>query len=402
MTSIKLIFRESSAADGEGALYLRIIHKRVIRQIHTGCRIASSEWDDSSSEIRLTKDPSRNTYLGAVRNKIKDNIQRLTAVIGNLNRTGSDYTVEEVVEMYKSADTVVGFVSFARMLIRDTRLLGRHTTAEHYASALNSLLRYHGEQEIPFGNFDHKLIAGYEGYLKSLNLCPNTTSYYMRNLRSIYNNAVEQQLTECRDPFKRIFTGVEKTVKRSVPVGIIKTLRRLDLSHRKMLDLARDLFLFSVYTRGMAFVDLAYLKRGNVKNGYLKYRRHKTARLLNIRLEKPMLDIIDKYGSDESEYIFPLIAMRSGDVRRQYLNSYKSMSRWLRKLGVMIGLSETLTFHRARHTWASTAKRNKVPLYIIKEGMGHDSERTTQIYLDSLDSDDIDNANSAIIDLLNK
>ncbi len=402
MASIKLVFRESSVADGDGTLYLRIIHKRVVQQIHTGCHISATEWDEERGCVKLSDGGIRSTHINSVIMRINDDTERLRVIIMNLDRKKCDYTVDDIVEKYMSTDTVVGFVSFARKLILDIRHIGRHTTADHYASALNSLMRYHGDQEIPFDSFDNKLISGYESYLRDLNLCPNTTSYYMRNLRSIYNNAVEQELTISRDPFRRVFTGVEKTVKRSVPVDMVKALLRLDLSIDPMLDLARDLFIFSVYTRGMAFIDLVYLKKDNIRKGYLTYRRHKTTRLLNIKLEKPMLDIIDKYNDGESEYTFPLIKSCSKAIRSQYLNAYKTMSRRLRKIGEMIGVKEVLTFHRARHTWASAAKKNNVPMSVIKEGMGHDSERTTQIYLDSLDSEDVDNANIAIIDMFTK
>lgn len=402
MPTIKLIFRESSVTNGEGTVFLRIIHRRMVRQLHTGCRLMSGEWDEKRCAIKPPADNGRADHIASVTTRIKDETDRLNAIINGLERSRKEYTVDDIVERYVSTDTVVGFISFARKLIHETRSLGRHTTADHYASALSSLMRYRGDREIPFDCFDHRLVCGYESYLRGLNLIPNTISYYMRNLRSVYNNAVEQELTTDREPFRRVFTGVEKTVKRSVSVDMIKSLLHLDLGHDPVLGLSRDLFIFSIYTRGMAFIDLAYLKKSNIRNGYLSYRRHKTTRQLNIRLEKQMLEIIDRHCNEGSEYVFPLIKDDKEDHRRQYLNAYKTMSRRLRRLGEMIGMAEVLTFHRARHTWASIAKRNNVPVSIIKEGMGHDSEKTAQIYLDSLDSDDVDNANSAIIGMFSE
>lgn len=402
MATIKLILRESSVADGEGTLYFRIVHKRAMRQIHTDCHITPNEWDDNKCAIRIPEDNSRNDYLKSVMTRIADNVQRLRTIIADLERFNQDYTVAEIVERFLSSDTIVGFISYARKLIQDTCHSGKSTTAEHYASALSSFIRYHGEQEIPFNQLDQTLISGYECYLRNLNLCANTTSYYMRNLRSIYNHAAEQNLTEYRNPFKRVYTGVAKTVKRAVPIEVLKRLHRLDLGNDTQMELTRDLFIFSFYTRGMAFVDMAYLKKSDIKNGVLRYRRHKTSQQLVIKWEKSMRELAEKYSTDDSEYVFPLINDTDKDARRQYLNAYKSLSRRLRKLGELIGLSETLTFHRARHSWASAARRNNVPVSVIKEGMGHDSERTTMIYLESLDSGDLDYANSRIIGLLNK
>lgn len=113
----------------------------------------------------------------------------------------------------------------------------------------------------------------YEQYLKFYDICPNSSSYYMRNLRAIYNRAVEKELVIQRYPFKYVYTGIDKTVKRAVSAEIIRQIRDLDLSHTPSLEYARDLFMFSFYTRGMSFVDMAYLKKSNLQNGFLSYCR---------------------------------------------------------------------------------------------------------------------------------
>lgn len=402
MATIKLIFRESTVAGEQGSLYFRVTHKRIIRLIHTGCRIAAVDWDEGRGQVRRPDCVAHGGHLVAVADRINDHACRLNAIVADLERLNQEYSASEIVDRFLSSDTVVGFISYARKLIRDTRQLGKSATAEHYASALSSFMRYHGEQEIAFDSIDRTVISGYESYLRSLNLCSNTTSYYMRNLRSIYNHAAGQELAECRNPFKHVYTGVAKTAKRAVTVDALRRLLRLELGMDAPMELARDLFIFSFFTRGMAFVDMAYLKKSDIKNGFLRYRRHKTAQLLTIKWEQSMRDIADKYCTDGSEYVFPLIKEADKDLRRQYLNAYKAVSRRLHKLGEQIGLPEALTFHRARHTWASVARSHKVPLSVIKEGMGHDSERTTLIYLASLDSDVVDTANSKIISLLMK
>ena len=95
----------------------------------------------------------------------------------------------------------------------------------------------------------------YEAYLKEKGLVKNSTSYYMRIWRSVYNLAVEQGYTTDKKPFKHVYTGIDKTVKRAVPFKIIKMIKELDLSFEPQLELARDIFLFSFYTRGMSFID---------------------------------------------------------------------------------------------------------------------------------------------------
>ena len=141
-------------------------------------------------------------------------------------------------------------------------------------------------------------------------ICSNSTSYYMRNLRAVYNRAVDKELTIQRSPFKHVYTGIDKTVKRAVPLKVIRMIRDLDLRISPGMEYARDMFMLSFYTRGMSFVDIAYLKKADLKSGVLTYRRQKTGRRLSIKWEKPMQEILDRYGHNDSPYLF-----RSSGIR---------------------------------------------------------------------------------------
>jgi len=402
MATIKVIFRASSPGESEGTLYFRILHKRKVRQIHTGNRVAKNEWDNERESIRDDVNPARREYLKAVTDKLKENRRRLERIVDRLDKAGKEYTSAEVVERYSVSDTVVGFLSFGRKLVAENRRMGRISAAEHYSSALNSLVRFKGETDVAFDDFDSLFVSGYECYLKSIGLCPNTTSYYMRKLRAIYNHAVDRGLIQQRNPFRHVYTGVAGTVKRAVPVEVIKTLRKMDLSLDPMSALARDMFLFSFYTRGMSMIDMAYLKKRNLRNGILTYRRKKTNRQLVIRWEDAMQEIVVRNGIPDSEYLLPLIKPNGKDERRQYLNASHTINDRLKKIGRQLGLVGPLTMYVARHTWASIARDNHIPISVISQGMGHDSENTTRIYLATLDTSVLDKANRVIINLLEK
>lgn len=403
MATVKLVFRESPAAEGEGSIYMRVIHRRGVRQLNTGCRIVSAEWDvERCMVVTTTVDTARSGYLDTVSRQISDSVQRIRAIIADLDRRRHEYSVDDVVDRFRKTDVATGYISFARKLIAKLHDIGKERLSEHYATALSSLVRYHGKSDISFGDIDDSFIAGYESYLKETGLTPNTTSYYMRNLRAIFNKGVEVGLDVVRNPFKHVYTGVAKTVKRAVSIETIKELRRIDVGSDPLTALARDLFLFSFYTRGMAIVDIANLRKCSLKNGSITYRRQKTGKQLSIRWEPQMRDIANRHTVMDSDFIFPMIDSRKPAYRRQYLNAYNRLSRRLKKLGDKIGLAEPLTFHRARHAWASIARDNDVPLSIICEGMGHDSEKTTRIYLASIDNSVVDNANNRIISLLDK
>lgn len=400
MATIKVIFRVSSPKEREGTLYYRIIHRRKVRQIHTGTRIDRDEWDERCGCIKESPVSSRQAYLCVVSKKLKKNLTRLEQIVFSLDRSGKEYTADEVAELYAAFDTVVGFISFGRKLVAENKQMGKVSASEHYASALNSFIRFRGEEEISFDEFDSQLMIRYECHLKSLGLCPNTTSYYMRKLRAIYNLAMDRGLTIQRNPFKNVYTGVDKTIKRAVKLEVIKALRNMDLTLDPQLAFARDMFLFSFYARGMSIVDMAYLKKKNLQNDTLSYRRRKTSQQLTIHWEDAMKDIVNRYGLPESDFLLPLIKPNGKDDRRQYLNGAHMINCRLKKLGKRLGLVEPLTMYVARHAWASIAHYNNIPISVISQGMGHNSERTTRIYLATLDTSILDKANNDIISLL--
>lgn len=141
-------------------------------------------------------------------------------------------------------------------------LIGKERTAETYKTALNSFIRFRCVKgDVPLKNLDSSLIMEYESYLKSRGICPNSSSFYMRNLRAMYNRAVDKEIIQQKNPFKHVYTGIDKTVKRAISIKSIRQIRDLDLVKYPSSDYARDMFLFSFYTRGMSFVDMAYLKK---------------------------------------------------------------------------------------------------------------------------------------------
>ena len=399
MATVRTKFRASSSKTKEGTLYYQVIHGRVARQIHTGYKLYPQEWDARSKEIVPFPDmgEARLTYLASLRKAVLEDTKRLRCVISHLERGGNSYTAEDVVAKYLSPADECCFVSFARNLAGQLRQIGKRCTAETYTTAVNSFARFRSERDILLDEVDSDLMAAYEAYLKSIGICPNSISFYMRNLRAIYNRAVDKGLTVQHHPFRYVYTGIDKTVKRAVPLDIIRQIRDMDLSMHPMMDYARDVFLFSFYTRGMSFVDMAFLKKNDLQDGILSYRRHKTNQRLIIKWERPMQELIDKYNTAGSPYLLPIIKNNGKDERLQYKNEAHRINRCLRKIGKLLGLVIPLTTYVARHGWASIAKSKNVPIATISEAMGHDSENTTRIYLASLDTSVVDKANSLIL-----
>ena len=287
---------------------------------------------------------------------------------------------------------------FMQELIHRMHVLGKERTGETYTSTLNSFMRFRQDRDILWEEFDADLLVSYEAYLKSTGLDMNTISFYNRILRAVYNRAVEKGFTTQKYPFKNVYTGIGKTVRRGLSLKVIRNIKYMGLSAFPLLDYARDMFLFSFYTRGMSFIDMAYLKKSDLKNGILTYCRKKTGQRLWIGWEKNMQDILDKYPVIQSSpYLLPIIREVGIKERTQYNNALHLVNRKLKFIGEMLEVSIPLTMYVARHSWASVAKSKNIPLSVISEGMGHDSENTTLIYLTSLDTAIVDRANKLIL-----
>ncbi len=287
-------------------------------------------------------------------------------------------------------------VNYVHQLSEELKQSGRHRTAETYRAALNSFLRFLPENDININEINSHYINEYEHFLKSRGVISNTSSFYMRVLRTIYLRAVADGYTQDRHPFSQVYTGIGKTAKRAITMDDIHRIRGLpDLTAQE--ELARDLFLFSFFTRGMSFIDMAYLKPSNVRNGILTYRRQKTGQQLVIRWEQQMQEIVERHPAYTTDYLLPIIKRSNGHERSQYRGSQRLINCLLKDIGQKAGITQPLSMYVARHSWASIARQIGVPISIISEGMGHNSEKTTNIYLTSLDRERLDTTNRQII-----
>lgn len=283
---------------------------------------------------------------------------------------------------------------FMKQIIAELEQQGKVRTSETYLTALHSLQRFRVGNDIRLSELDNGLALTYEYWLKS-RLSRNSSSFYLRILRATYNRAVNRGLTDQRFPFRQVYTGVEKTIKRALPIETIRKIKEMELS--PLFSYVRDLFLFSFYTRGMSFVDMAYLEKKNLSNDVLSYRRKKTGQMMYVYKERCIGELIDRYGIPDSPYLLPIIRDPKKDVRRQYLNEEHRVNECLKKIGKLLDLPLPLTFYVARHSWASAAHKKNIPISVISEGMGHNSEETTRIYLASLDREVIDEANRIVL-----
>lgn len=397
MASIKVKFRPSRTTGREGSIYYQIIHERCVKHIVSDYHVYPSEWNERRSMVVLGSCPERDSLLSSVREDIRCDVERLRRIVGRLDGDGRCYTAEEVADEFHRYCREYSLFNFMERIIDKLRANGRIRTSETYTAALRSFRRFRQGRDIMLDRLNSGIMEEYEAWHISRGIIPNTISFYNRILRAVYNRAVDEEVIENRYPFRRVYTGIDKTVKRALPLPIIRKIKNLDLSGVPAMAYARDMFVLSFMLRGMSLIDMAFLRKSDLRDGRLTYRRRKTGQTLVVAWTREMQSIVDRYSVSGMEYLLPIIRRPAGNPRALYRNIGYNINYNLRKIARVIGLSTPFTLYAARHSWASVARAKGIPLSVISEGMGHDSEATTQIYLASLDTSAIDRANALIL-----
>ena len=312
------------------------------------------------------------------------------------------------------------FIAYANREADRKRAMGRIGVANNYVCAarrFQAFLASRGKKDVSFKKMNPLLMADFQEWLHVQGCQRNTSATYLRSLRAVYGRAVKEGLTT-GNPFEGTFRGVAKTKKRAIDGEDIRRLRELDIetylrqdirkqvpedgkryqNRLKRLLMARDLFIFCFCARGLTFVDLAFMKKTDLHDGNIHYARRKTGQHIDVHIEPLMLDIISRYPS-ATRFLFPILEESDDEERiyTKYLRSIHQYNKSLHQLGQMLG-GLPLTSYVCRHSWATTAHRNNVSLPIISQALGHDSEKTTAIYLKSFETDTINAANHTLLD----
>lgn len=294
-------------------------------------------------------------------------------------------------------------LSYSRRLSGELLAAGRGGTARAYTGAVKRLLNFVGNNELQFEELSAGMLKEFEQSLLSEGRHRNTISAYMRMLRSICNQAVKGVgVVIPTDLFDNVFTGMDPAEKRAVSPKLLIKVSGLDLSATPSLAFARDLFLLSFYLRGIPFVDLCYLRKSDVSRGVLRYRRSKTHRLLVVEIEPCAQDIIDRYLPKTAgiSFLLPIIIRKDIDEYSQYQSALRSYNKKLHRLSALMRLRTSLTSYVPRHSWATAAYHEGIPVSFISAAMGHATEEMTHHYLASFDNNTMRDVNRQVIALV--
>ena len=399
MATVKVKFRASAVEGKEGTLYYHLIHQRNLRWISTDYHVFPEEWNDKKSAIIISNHSNRQAHLQLIQSKIDWEIKQMQRIIHDKEMVRIPYSIDDIAKEIQQLPPSQSVFTFFRQQIAKKEQMLCIGTKNNYVSAANRFMEFRDHEDLAFSQMTSDMMEMYQAWLWNRDVGQNTVAFYLRTLRTLYNKAVEAGQAPSNDIFSHIQTANVRTAKRAISVKDIRKIEKLELPRGSSLDKARDLFLLSFYLRGMAFVDMAFLKKTDLKCGMISYNRRKTHQNLNIEWIKPMQMIIDKYAehTKDSLYLLPILTGNETSLYAAYRKVEHNTNYNLKKIGERIGLKIPLTTYVARHTWASIALHMNIPIATISEGMGHNSFKTTQIYLESIDMATINEANKQII-----
>ena len=399
MATVKIKFRASSVAGKEGTLYYHIIHQRKLRWISTDYHVYPEEWNARKSSVIVSNSNNRQAHLQLIQSQIDWEMKQMQCIIHDKEMDGVSYSVDDLANEIQQLPTSQSVFTFFRQQIAKKEQMQCVGTKNNYTNAVNRFIEFRNQKDLTFSQMTADMMEMYQAWLWNRGVGQNTVSFYLRTLRTLHHKAVEAGQATSNDIFAHVQTANVRTAKRAISVKDIRKIEKLELQIGSSIDKARDLFLLSFYLRGMAFVDMAFLKKSDLKCGMVSYNRRKTHQNLNIEWIKPMQAIINKYAEQtkDSPYMLPILTGKETSPYTQYRKVEYNTNYNLKKIGKMIGLKIPLTTYVARHTWASIALHMNIPIATISEGMGHNSYKTTQIYLESIDVATINDANKKII-----
>lgn len=291
------------------------------------------------------------------------------------------------------------FIIFMEKEILNKKRQGKIKTAKNYQAARNTLIQFLSEKRhtsvLDLESFDAHLVKAFENYLISKKICKNSTSFYMRILRAVYNRAISVSGLPSLKPFETVYTGIAKTVKRAVNIQIVQQIMKITPATPSM-EFAKDAFLFCFFSCGMPFIDMAKLTSKNIQDGRIVYTRSKTSQQLSIKIEPVMERIIRKYYDPKREYLFPILK-EPQNHHTDYHRALRLYNQNLYKISQILGKGVHLTSYVPRHSWASIAHEQNISMNIISESLGHCNESTTSIYIKSLSTKNTDQANERIM-----
>ncbi len=374
--------------DGMCPIIFRLSHHRKTIAISTGFAVPPEYWNEKNREVKRTyKGVSSvarlNNLLTKKKTELRDGINLLEE-----NGHLEGLSIGDLKRVLTKSTKKISFFEYTQQLIEEMEEANRFGNARAYKSVLGALKNFHGKKSLRFEEVNYTYLKKFEtAHLKKGNAI-NGLSTYMRTIRAIYNKAIHQGIVSADNyPFRRYKIKSQPTAKRAISKDKIKRILDLELESDTPLFHTRNYFLSSYLMNGISFIDMAFLKVGDIIDGRIQYRRQKTARPYDIKITQQLLSILDYYLKDKGkeDFIFPI-------VRREYIQDQYYDVQWERKrynkrlkeIAELCEIEEHLTSYVSRHSMATNLILNDVPINALSKMLGHSKLQTTEIYIKNL------------------
>ncbi|MDH6306325.1 integrase [Parabacteroides sp. PH5-13] len=408
MISVKFMLRASNVKGRASRLFVRIISKRITYNVSTRIQLYPCEWNlDRQMIIPPLMEGERSRYLAWAKAELESDRYFVESTALRFEREGTPDAVK-VAAAYRQYKEKISVADYVDKLVLELLKRGQVRTARAYQTVLARFIGFSKKPAMNFNAITPLLMKEFEFQLTEEGLARNSISFYMRNLRAIYNKAAAEGIFQTHNipPFRDVFTGNAATPKRALSKKEMSLLDKVELKLRSSknsglpfhLQQALLMFLFSFHARGMSYVDMAFLKKEDLKNNVISYKRMKTGQRIELKVNQKLKDILATFRplTEGSPYLLPIITRKNVSPRLQYESGLRRQNHKLGEISAFLGLKNKLTTHVARHSWASIAKGANLPLAVISEALGHTSEATTRIYLASFDRSVLDKANETV------
>lgn len=381
---------------GEYPIVMRIIKDRRKRYITLNCTSKPEHWDDLKN-LPKKQHPLYNDLMTYLAEKNKE----VQQVILDLQKRNKPFTVEDIYNSLslsiKIKDVTVFkfFDCHIQNLINENRI----GTANVFKSTYNQVKRFRDNKDLSFYDLNPIWIKRFDEWILKRGVKLNAAYVYVRTLKTLVNKAIAEGLVhESHNPFKGISFSKyrkDKPQKRALKKSQIEAIKAFDAGNDVKLKFAKNLYLFSYFTNGMNFIDIAQLKWSDIKNDRIHYVRKKTKEAFTIGLIIQAKEIINEYRTfyeGENSYVFPILSKEhitaiQIDYRLDKVLKYINAS--LKTIADKLEFEEHFTFYSARHSFATISRNSGVSVGMISEALGHETEKTTQIYLDSFGTENL-------------
>jgi site-specific recombinase XerD len=397
MASLKiLLYKSKVLKDGRHPIVIQVIHNRKVKKVSTNHNAFESEWDFEKNRPRKNHPNYKRlaNYLNKIETEANDELIRH-------EEKDKDFDLDKFIAIIKNEDFEISFYEYVQNHINELLKAQKIGNAENYKTMLNVIKSFTNYNDFSIKQIDYKWLKNLETSHYNKGNSTNGLSVYLRALRAILNKAINEGILE-RDkyPFNQYKIKQQKTKKRAISRDNIVKIRTLEIVENTNIWHSKNYFLFSFYTRGMNWTDMVLLKKENISDGRITYKRAKTGKIFSIKLNEQIQEILNIYLNEnvESEYVFPIINRSESAIviQKDIRNGRKIFNKNLKKIAEMCQIETVLTSYVSRHSWATIAKKMGYSVEIIGEGLGHEDTKTTQIYLDDFDDDVLDNANDLI------